>query len=567
MTEIPSIGKRIFFIPMNENDILCSYQLKGASMMEIKSMTLSNGNKIMQAYNHDEPFIHNFFDYRNESRSYPDRLTELSSRPFLRNELSSVIRSFMEPFGISEKASAHIEELSENGVVVIGGQQAGIMTGPLYSIHKAITVILLAEEKRKELGVPVIPVFWVAGEDHDLNEINHVYTEASGGITKNKYPEKFILKLMASDATYSHQEMKAFIEGVFRQFGETEHTRSLMEEVLNAAETEKTFTGFFVRLMNGIFQEHGLLLIDSAYKPLREIEKSHFAQFISMSDNVAALVFEKEKQFSSMGFGQPIEAEMEAAHLFYVHETGRVLLSKKDGDFVNDSTGIRLTLDEMLAIAQKEPWLLSNNVVTRPIMQDLVFPVLAFVGGPGEIAYWALLKEAFHLFGIRMPIIVPRVSMTLVSKQAKQAMESTSLTLDEVFVGKVHEVRERFIDSLQNERFENLLAETEMQLKEKYEELMDGSSTAMRQLLEKNLNFHEKQLDYLRKKAEEELLIQHETALRKFSILENELLPEGSLQERIYTPYLFMNQYGPKLVQDLLRQPIKMDGTHQVIYL
>ena len=234
---------------------------------------------------------------------------------------------------------------------------------------------------------------------------------------------------------------------------------------------------------------------------------------------------------------------------------------------MNDSTGIRFTQDEMLKIANEEPWLLSNNVATRPIMQDLVFPVLAFVGGPGEIAYWALLKEAFHHFDIRMPIIVPRVSMTLVSKRAKQAMESTSLTLEDVFSGKVEEDRAKFIDSLQDERFERLLAETEMQLKEKYDELAEGSSTAMRQLLEKNLKFHEKQLDYLKKKAEEELLIQHEKALRKYSILENELLPEGSLQERYYTPYLFMNEYGPDLVQDLLRQPIKMDGTHQIIYL
>jgi uncharacterized protein YllA (UPF0747 family) len=200
-------------------------------------------------------------------------------------------------------------------------------------------------------------------------------------------------------------------------------------------------------------------------------------------------------------------------------------------------------------------------------MQDLVFPVLAFVGGAGEIAYWALLKEAFHHCEIRMPILVPRVSMTIVSKRAKQAMESTALTLEDVFSGKILEVREQFIDSLQNERFEHLLIEAEMQLKAKYEELAEGSSMAMRKLIEKNLKFHVKQLGYLKKKAEEELLIQHEKALRKYSILENELLPEGSLQERIYTPYFFMNEYGTELVQDLLRQPIKMDGSHQIIYL
>ncbi|WP_432359498.1 bacillithiol biosynthesis cysteine-adding enzyme BshC [Sporosarcina sp. UB5] len=535
--------------------------------MEIETMVLKNRNKVMEAYERDNEFIHNFFDYKNERSSYPERLAELRNRSFLRNELSSVIRSFMEPFGISKKASIHLEELTENGVVVIGGQQAGIMTGPLYSIHKAITVILLAEKKRRELGVPVIPVFWVAGEDHDLDEINHVYTETSNGTMKLKYPEKFILKLMASDAKYSSKEMTTFIENVFRQFGETEHTRALMEEVLTAADMEETFTGFFVRLINGLFHEQGLLFIDSAYKPLREIEKSHFAQFIVKSDELAKLVVEKEEQFSQLGFGKPIEAEKEAAHLFYVHETGRVLLSKEDGDFVNDSTGIRFTRDEMLHIANNKPWLLSNNVATRPIMQDLVFPVLAFVGGPGEIAYWALLKEAFQLFNIRMPIIAPRISMTLVSKRAKQAMESTSMTLEEVFAGKTPEVREQFVHSLQNERFENLILETEKQLKSKYEELEVVSSIAMRQLLEKNLKFHQKQLNYLRKKAEEELLIRHESELRKYSIIENELFPGGSLQERIYTPYLFMNQYGPDLVKDLLRQPIKMDGTHQIIYL
>ncbi|MCG7342775.1 bacillithiol biosynthesis cysteine-adding enzyme BshC [Sporosarcina sp. ACRSL] len=535
--------------------------------MEIESKALHNRNKVLEAYNNDEQFIHTFFDYRNEQRAYPERLAELSGRPFQRKELASVIRSFMEPFGISQKASEHLEELSEDGVVVIGGQQAGIMTGPLYSVHKAITVILLAEEKRKELGVPVIPVFWVAGEDHDLNEINHVYTESSAGTTKHKYPEKFVLKLMASDATYSHKEMTAFVEDVFRQFGETEHTKLLLEDVVAAVEAEATFTGFFVRLMNGLFQEQGLLFIDSAYKPLREIEKSHFVEFITESEKLATLVFEKETHYSSLGFGRPIEVEQEAAHLFYIHETGRVLLSRKDGVFVNESTGIRFTSEEMLEIANERPWLLSNNVATRPIMQDLVFPVLAFVGGPGEIAYWALLKEAFHLFGIRMPILVPRVSMTFISKRAKQAMEQTSLTLDDVLSGKVEEVREEFIAMLQNKRFENVLAETEMQLKRQYEELAEGASTAMRQLLEKNLKFHEKQLDYLRKKAEEELLIRHETALRKYSILQNEILPEGSLQERIFTPYHFMNEYGPSLVQDLLRQAIKMDGTHQIVYL
>ena len=96
----------------------------------------------------------------------------------------------MRKFGLSEKSNQHLEELQDNGVVVIGGQQAGILTGPMYSIHKAISVITLAKQQREKLGVPVIPVFWIAGEDHDIDEINHVYIERSRKLQKFVYPAK-----------------------------------------------------------------------------------------------------------------------------------------------------------------------------------------------------------------------------------------------------------------------------------------------------------------------------------------------------------------------------------------
>ena len=133
--------------------------------------------------------------------------------------------------------------------------------------------------------------------------------------------------------------------------------------------------------------------------------------------------------------------------------------------FVNDSTGIRFTKAEMLRIAKEEPWLLSNNVATRPIMQDMVFPVLAFVGGPGEIAYWAVLKEAFHHLEMKMPIIVPRMSMTLVTPQVKHALDEKSFTVEDVMSGKVFTAREQFIDGLRDDRFDTVVDETENMLR------------------------------------------------------------------------------------------------------
>lgn len=538
--------------------------------MELDNRALPEKNKVMHSYTTDLDFVHTYFDYENNEGSFSKRLEELAARPFNREGVAKVVRSFMDPFGLSTTALKHIDELANDAVTVIGGQQAGVLTGPLFSIHKAITVILLAKKQRAELGVPVVPIFWVAGEDHDLNEINHVYTETGGLVTKEQIQDKFVLKLMASDAKFDQREMKIFVTNIFSKLGETSHTNELLNEVLDAVEQEETFTGFFVRLMNGFFADEGLLFIDSAYKLLRELESDYFCMLINKSSDIATSIFEKEQQFELEGYGKPLNAQENASHLFYVHETGRVLLSKRNGNFVNDSSGLRFSQAEMLEIAKNEPSLLSNNVATRPLMQDLVFPVLAFVGGPGEITYWALLKEAFHQLEIKMPIIVPRMSLTLVSRSTRKALKEKSFTLEDVMSGEVAAAREQFIDGLRDDQFEAAVNEAEKILTAKYEKIghvIGKDETMMHELIQKNLEFHKSQFEYLKEKSEEALLIQHDVALRTFSRMETELFPNGVLQERIYTPYIFMNEYGPTLIKDLLNLPFEIDGTHKVIYL
>lgn len=132
----------------------------------------------------------------------------------------------MDQFGISEKSRKHIEELKDNGVVVIGGQQAGILTGPMYSIHKAISVIVLAKRQREIQGIPIIPVFWIAGEDHDIDEINHVYIEKSRKLQKLVFPERSKLKKIASETTFTKETMLAYLEEIFKSLPETSHTKN-----------------------------------------------------------------------------------------------------------------------------------------------------------------------------------------------------------------------------------------------------------------------------------------------------------------------------------------------------
>ena len=535
--------------------------------MEIASQNVHK-SAVMEAYEHDAQFNKTFYDYTLSAESYTQRLAELQNRSYQRQELARTIRSFMEPFGISDAAAAHLDELSDNGVAVVGGQQAGLLTGPLYSVHKAITVILLAKQQRKELGVPVIPVFWVAGEDHDIEEINHIFTEQDGRPVKQQYPERYVLKSMASDTEYDAEQMAEYIRLVFRDYEETAYTKELLEEVLTSAEQEHTFTKFFVRLMNNLFQKHGLLFIDSADKTLRQLESGYFKKLITESKTIAEKISLKERLFEEQGFGTPIQAAENAAHLFYVHETGRVLLIRKDDVFVNETAGLRFTAEELIAIAEQTPWKLSNNVATRPIMQDMVFPVLAFVGGPGEIAYWSLLKDAFNHLEMKMPILVPRISITLVTSETQHALKKSELTVDQVMTGEVISRRAQFLDEQKDVKLEQILQETENVIQEQYNKIEQHiSDKDLKSLAEKNRAYHLRQLTYLRDKSEDALLRKYAAAIRNYSLVEGDLYPERNLQERTYTPYPYLNVYGPALIDDLLNASLPINGQHVVICL
>src|SRR6476659_9856380 len=143
--------------------------------MEIVNLSLPATNRFASNYLKQSTEIQPFFHYRFDQLSDDlERLAELKHRSFPRKEISRHIEAFMERFPTSPSIKHSIEKLKQdNSVVVIGGQQAGILTGPLYTLHKVISIIKLAEEKEKVLNVPVVPVFWIAGEDHDYQEVNH----------------------------------------------------------------------------------------------------------------------------------------------------------------------------------------------------------------------------------------------------------------------------------------------------------------------------------------------------------------------------------------------------------
>ena len=164
----------------------------------------------------------------------------------------------------------------ENSAVIIGGQQAGILTGPLYSIHKVISIIALARQKEKELNIPVVPIFWIAGEDHDFQEVNHIYLEKNGEIQKVIYPEKVREKRMVSDVGLDREICMEWVEEIVENFGETDHTNELLSFMREAVQESETFVDFFAQIVMGLFKDEGLLVIDSGYARITQSWKRNY---------------------------------------------------------------------------------------------------------------------------------------------------------------------------------------------------------------------------------------------------------------------------------------------------
>src|SRR5699024_6256726 len=149
-------------------------------------------------------------------------------------------------------------------VVIVGGQQAGLGTGPMYTVNKIISIIKLAREKEAQLKIPVIPLFWIAGEDHDYDEINHLFIDEDDKLKKLPTRQEAFIKKSVSHIELDQEKTEKWLRQLFLSLQETEETRDLYEQMKDILKKSKTFVDFFARTLFYLFQGEGLVLFDSA---------------------------------------------------------------------------------------------------------------------------------------------------------------------------------------------------------------------------------------------------------------------------------------------------------------
>lgn len=493
-----------------------------------------------------------------------------------REAVANALIDYNQRIGNDPAAIAAIDQLRQRDTLVVcGGQQAGLLTGPLLVIHKAISVIRAAGQAAERLGRPVLPVFWIAGEDHDFAEVNHVHVLSSKltieRIGLHLPREEAARRLAISRRRITPEKWAQVLMDFESVLPQTEYTSSLLAGLRDVLQEADTLSVAFAKLMASLFGKHGLILLDADDAALRETEVPFFHKLIDGNAALEQALFAGKAAVEKLGHAPQADVQQDAANLFYIQAGERLpLFRQREGTFADRHGDLQFRAEELRLRVADDPACLSNNVFSRPLMQEYVLPVLATVLGPGEIAYWGLLKEAFNTFGMDMPIVLPRLSFTLVEGTVQKQMGKLGLSFADALF-HLEERRAAWLREQDGDGIEEHFAEVKRKFAELYAptvQLAGGINPGLKALGDKNLGKILDQITYLEARMMAAHRAKHDTAMRQFDRIGLSLAPLGKEQERVYNVFPVINKYGPDWIDAWLRSgEVRPAGQHYIYYL
>lgn len=498
-----------------------------------------------------------------------ERLDASADRRASLPAIASVIREYHARLPAHAESAHSLAKLERgDALVVVGGQQAGLFGGALLIFYKALTTVQTARYAEKLLGRPVVPVFWIAGEDHDFDEANHVNVQAANGdVRRLRIDRPDGPRLAVSRTPISADEWTASLQELAAQLPDTEFKPELLTKLQSYVSDAPTLSLAFARLLADWFGKEGLLLLDADDPALRALEGPMFRELIERNGELEQALKAGETRVGERGF--PLQAEIaeHSANLFLHHEQGRLLLHKDENKFVDRRGNVAYDKAELLALTESAPDVLSTNALTRPLMQDYVLPVLAAVLGPSELAYWGILGPAFDTFGMTMPLLIPRQSFLYLPHNVGKLMDKYELTVE----ATLYEWADRKAQWLAGQdrwNLEEKFGRAREQFAELYAPVMDtvGSlQPGLAKLAESNRDKILEQISYLEARSVDAIAKQHEAALRQWDRIQLALAPLGKPQERVYGTIHYWNRYGSAWLSQWFNVPYEVMGGQRVV--
>jgi bacillithiol biosynthesis cysteine-adding enzyme BshC len=487
-----------------------------------------------------------------------------------RTLLTTLLTEQNRAFGGSEKTFHNIDLLgADTTFAVVTGQQVGIAGGPLYTVYKTLTALKLTEKLHEtHPGLNFVPVFWLEGEDHDLEEMNTVgvLNQENNPVRVAYWPKgkPAVKNVLPVGEIVIDEHIDAFIEELGRTLPNSEFKKPLLESLRAAYAPGTTFNRAFALWMNHLLPDAGLIFISANDPRIKKELAGIFRSEIEHFPAVSQLIIQRSAELEN---GYHAQIKTKAMNLFLYHKGGRYFIEPRENDFSLKGTRHYLTREELLGIVDTQPELLSPNVALRPICQDTILPTVAYVAGPSEIAYFAQLEPVYRHFKLPMPVIYPRISATIVEERVNRTLEKFELSINELFAPPA-KIRKKVLDLISEVNIEEMFDDARHRMNDNLNELKFGLQYIDQTLLgalETTRSKNDANISLLKEKTVEAQARRHETALRQLHKATSTIYPNDNYQEREFSVVQFLNKYGPDFV-DRLSAALRMEEyTHQLL--
>lgn len=500
--------------------------------------------KIFQAFIEDFDSVADL--YESDYRRIP---TGIHPRP-LDPAVADRIAAYNTELGATGKALENLGKLRGPCVCIVTGQQPGALGGPLYNLYKAITAIRLAQAVEAASTVPAIPIFWNHSDDHSLDEFAQVSVPTDRG------PQRITLQHGARQTPAYLADIPEALNAAIARFLEL-CPSELVKNILLAC-YDRNLARFFSRLWLSLLGPHGLVMVEPRLLEGPATRRLYQA-VISDPRAVRAKLDESILQVEARGFS-PILRGVAGFGLFVIREGTRHRVEYVDG--------ILYAGGEALDAGQLIDQTLSPQVYLRPLVQDAALPTLAYVGGPNEVAYLAELKALYTHLGVRRPIIFPRISATLLEPAADRLVRKLKLS-DEDLLAEPDSLLARAtsgdasavfrkLDALEQTIFTQLEA-----IRSDLERIERGLADALRKT-GSNLSAT---LGGFRRRIAEALRSGESVFAERLRRLATHVLPDGILQERVFSPLYYLAAAGPGLIPQLVANLDPFRFEHRIVRL
>lgn len=501
-----------------------------------------------------------FDDHEVEQRA--NRVNNVQNR----KEVVQAFKEYHQFLGIENKQRIAIEKFSDtNALVFVTGQQLGMYGGPLFTIYKTLTTILLARKWEKKLSRPVVPVFWMADEDHDFDEIAGIGIPDSNGLETIRLQETGSGKPVGDELLTD--EIQAFNESLKKLNPETDFSDELWNTLESAYQSGQTHAVAFARLMSTWFSKHGVLIAGSNFQPIKAICADALSTSVSEANAIEHTLEAQSVKIEENFHRQVIVG---SSNLFYLNDQGKRLKIQKE-QHRWEVDGEEWKEAELLADIKKRPERYSPNVFLRPILQDVLLPTIGYVAGPGELAYYGQMKTMYPIFGMEMPVIYPRLSLTLIESGIERIMEklpfamcSYNQRIEDLEAAYVEKTNRIDIDQV----FKDWVAVIHSSVHTPIAAIKEIDPT-LEGTVGKTIAGFENELNKLKGRVFRSVKQQEETQLKRIAKIKAQLFPDG-LQERSVSPIYFMNKYGLDIWDNLLQEFEEEDidvRTHHLLSL